>query len=278
MFLGESPNVLPIFLGNFGVVLPIFLGNFAVRILCIVPDSLRFELEIVMLIITFLDSFWGKKSQFWIVFGMANKVVQTTWISASYKFLEKHIYIFRRKPNYFIISELRFKWHDKNDCFEAIFLPYFYPLESFYFLKTPKNEAKNFLPCSENLLPTETRSSSSNTASNSSPKRITSSRWDKAAAPTAAKSSSKTLRKRLSTASNRRRGGIWKMPVMPNSHNKSQKFLPHQRDAGVFLCLCTRNNYNIDVLCHLAQRTGLLAFERRTACSRCRYYQREWWR
>ena len=57
MFLGESPNVLPIFLGNFGVVLPIFLGNFAVRILCIVPDSLRFELEIVMLIITFLDSF-----------------------------------------------------------------------------------------------------------------------------------------------------------------------------------------------------------------------------
>ena len=208
----------------------------------------------------------------------ANKVVQTTWISASYKFLEKHIYIFRRKPNYFIISELRFKRHDKNDCFEAIFLPYFYPLESFYFLKTPKNEAKNFLPCSENLLPTKTRSSSSNTALNSSPKRITSSRWDKAAAPTAAKSSSKTLRKRLSTASNRRRGGIWKMPVMPNSHNKSQKFLPHQRDAGVFLCLCTRNNYNIDVLCHLAQRTGLLAFERRTACSRCRYYQREWWR
>ena len=51
MFLGESPNVLPIFLGNFwfclpiflgnfGVVLPIFLGNFAVRILCIVPDPL----------------------------------------------------------------------------------------------------------------------------------------------------------------------------------------------------------------------------------------------
>ena len=54
MFLGESPNVLPIFLWNFGVVLPIFLwnfgvvlpiflGNFAVRILCVVPDSFKYH-------------------------------------------------------------------------------------------------------------------------------------------------------------------------------------------------------------------------------------------
>ena len=36
------------------------------------------------------------------------------------------------------------------------------------------------------------------------------------------------------------------MPVMPNSHNKSQKFLPHQRDAGVFCAFALETNYNID--------------------------------
>jgi len=51
-----------------------------------------------------------------------------------------------------------FLQHDKNDCFEAIFLSYFFSLESFYFFKTPKNEAKSikngqFTKLSSTLLP-----------------------------------------------------------------------------------------------------------------------------